>query len=111
MLGALFETWVYHHILALSEIMPTAPHIYHWRTHSGAQVDLVLEWNNFLYPIEIKARSHVSKKDVSGIKAFFETYPKQVRTGLVMYAGDTCFQLMDNVLALPCNSIVAPGIY
>ena len=41
-----------------------------------------------LYPIEMKCRSHLSRADLSGLKAFEETYSKnEVMTGLIIYAG------------------------
>lgn len=106
MLGSLFETWVYHHIMSLSESIETPPNIYHWRTNGGAEVDLILEWNGFLYPIEIKSKSAVTKRDASGIKAFYKTYPKLCKNGLIIYSGKECLNIDDDIIALPWNSIV-----
>lgn len=75
-LGALFETFVVQDLLKQIETMSTKPAVYHWRSHSGAELDLLFEINNRFYPIEIKCKSQITSSDMSGIKAFRETYPK-----------------------------------
>lgn len=105
LLGALFETWVFSHILVLSELLTISPKFYHWRTSSGCEVDVVLEYNGFLYPVEIKAKTNLSKRDTSGIKAFFQTY-KNVQEGLILYAGNECFKVSSNIIAMPWNALI-----
>jgi hypothetical protein len=106
-LGALFESWVVNYIYRQFVHLPLDPHAYHWRTHGGAEVDLILEMNGKLYPIEIKCKTNVSKQDASGIKAFRETYPRQnVMPGLIVYCGNECFAVDEDVIALPWNAVV-----
>jgi hypothetical protein len=62
-----------------------------------------------LYPIEIKATSIVSLSDASGIKALMQTYPNErIAHGLVLYAGDKCFYLAENIIAMPWNALCKP---
>ena len=77
LLGALFENFISMNLLKLANIIPTVPYVYHWRTIAGAEVDLIFERDGKLFPIEIKYREQLTKKDVRGLQAFYETYPKQ----------------------------------
>lgn len=105
-LGAMFETFCFSMIRGLSNSLDTPPLCYHWRTANGAEVDIILELNGKLYPIEIKCKSNVTRSDIHGMKAFRETYPqKNIMPGLVIYAGDTCYFVDENTIALPWNSI------
>ncbi len=103
-LGAIFETWAINYIVQQASVMDVLPKMYHWRTSAGAEVDLILERNGKLYPIEIKCKTHLSGSDLSGLKAFRATYPGQeIMTGLIFYAGSEVYLLDQNTLALPWN--------
>ena len=103
-LGGLFETWVVNYIHQQFATLPLSPNCYHWRTAGGAEVDLILEWNGQLYPIEIKCKSHPSKADLSGLRAFRASYPKdRVMPALVIYAGKEAYPLDENTIAVPWN--------
>ncbi len=101
-LGGIFETWVVNYIQEQCAMLATPPMLYHWRTGNGAEVDLVLQWDDKLYPIEVKCKSNVGKADLSGMRAFRETYEgQQVMSGLVIYAGTECYKIDQDTVALP----------
>lgn len=103
-LGSMFETWAINYMVQQSAAMDVPPKMYHWRTSAGAEVDLILERNGRLYPIEIKCKTHLSGSDLSGLKAFRATYPHQeIMTGLVFYAGSEVYKLDEHTLAIPWN--------
>jgi len=106
-LGAFFETWVVNYICQQFATLAVPPNTYHWRTAAGAEVDLILERNGKLYPIEIKCKTHLTKADLSGLRAFRETYEKNlsVMPGLIIYAGSEPYKLDDHTLALPWNTL------
>ncbi|MBM3198110.1 MAG: ATP-binding protein [Chlamydiae bacterium] len=84
-LGSIFETWSINHLIQEAG----SANAYHWRSHGGAEVDLLLERNGCFFPIEIKSKSRPGKADISGIKAFRETYPSlQIAPGIVFHAGE-----------------------
>lgn len=106
--GSLFESYVVQQIIAVSSSYSLAPNFYHWRTKGGTEVDLLLEIDNRIIPIEIKARTYVNKNDARGIHAFRETYPHlNIDTGVIIYAGDRCYQVDQQTVALPYNAIKA----
>ena len=71
---------------------------------AGAEVDIIAEIDGTFYPIEIKAATTVSKNDVRSINAFKETYPQlRIAKGVVIYAGDECHHVTQDVVAVPWN--------
>ncbi len=102
MQGRLFETFVVMEIVKLIQQLPTQPNLYHFRSHSGAEVDLILELNGQLFPIEIKAKSNPSRKDIRGFSAFRTCFPKEnIHKGLVICATPSILELSDDAVAVP----------
>lgn len=105
--GALVETWVVNNIKqqAFARSQLTELNVYHWRSHGGAEVDLIISANGLLYPIEIKSSTHVTTNDTRGIRALKQTYPhEQFAHGLVIYTGPTSFRIDEHATALPWNA-------
>ena len=104
--GALFETYMVNEIRKQLQLLPYSSSLYHWRTHAGAEVDLLLEQDGVLYPVEIKATTHPSKTDTSGIAAFRKTYPrKHIGPGIVLCAADSCYKLTEYDVAMPWDAM------
>lgn len=102
LLGALFETAVVHELRAQAAAMANPPAFHHWRAHTGAEVDLVLEWRGTLFPIEAKAASQPSRNDARGFRAFREAYPdRQIGPGLVLAPCAGRIRLTEEDWALP----------
>lgn len=104
--GNVFESWAAVWLWRLCSCMPTPPQLYHWRSGAGAEVDVVLERDGFLYPIEVKCSSHLSRHDARGILAFAQTYgPEKVKRGRIIYAGSECFALSEHAVAVPWTAL------
>lgn len=102
MLGALFETAVVSEIRKQCEVLASPPNVYHWRSAGGAEVDLILERDGKLYPIEIKTKSRPSRADTRGISAFRQTYPNlRIEKGIVIAPTEKVLQISDNDFAIP----------
>lgn len=101
LLGAIFESFVLSSLHSQVFAAAFAPQTWHWRTSGGAEVDLVLEKDGHLYPIEIKCKSQISRHDARGIESFRETYPDRSMPGIVVYAGTEAYRVTDNVIAIP----------
>jgi predicted AAA+ superfamily ATPase len=100
-LGALFETMVVNYLLTLSDTLTIPPRAWHWRTSGGAEVDLVLERDGRLFPIEIKCKTNLTGHDTRGIRAFYGTYGERVQPGLIFYAGKEVYKVSEQVTAIP----------
>ena len=104
--GALFETAVAGEIRKLSTTLSAPPNIYHWRSHSGAEVDLLLERDGTFYPMEVKLSSRPSRRDTRGIVSFRANYPKlKIAPGLVIAPAERVEQLSENDYCLPWDTV------
>jgi predicted AAA+ superfamily ATPase len=104
LLGALFESWAVSFVLQQSARLAVPPQIYHWRAAGGAEVDMVLERDARLYPIEVKCKSMPTGHDARGLRAFRETYGRIVRPGLILHAGTEALRLDAETCAIPWNA-------
>lgn len=105
--GALFETAVCAEIRRQAALLPVPPAIHHWRSAGGAEVDLVLERDNRLFPMEIKLSSAAGRRDTSGLSAFRKSYPQaRIAPGLVLAPVSEMFQLTDHDYAMPWNAMM-----
>lgn len=86
--GALFESAVLAEIRKACALESVPPLIHHWRSHGGAEVDVLLERDGRLYPLEIKLTMNPTRKDARGIEAFRAAHPRrEVAPGLVVTPG------------------------
>lgn len=103
--GALFETAVAAEIRKLCGLLSPRPNVYHWRSHGGAEVDLLLERDGTIYPIEVKATAYPKSIDTRGITAFRSTYPQlRVARGLVLAPCEKMIVLNETDVALPFDA-------
>ncbi len=100
--GALFETAVVAELRKQCALMSPQPAMYHWRSHRGAEVDVVLDYNGVLHPIEIKLKSRPSRRDTTGITAFRKTHAhRDIGPGLVVCPCEAPIRLNDHDWAIP----------
>ena len=103
---ALAETFLVEEIARLVSVFEPRARIYYFRTHAGAEVDLVIEFGERLFPIEIKASSSVSLKKLSGLKQFLKDFQNKAPFGLVIYPGEEILPVASNVLLVPWNYVI-----
>lgn len=102
MVGALFETAVVADIRKQMTPMAGKAQLHHWRAHSGAEVDVVLERDGMLYPVEVKLTTRPSRQDTLGISSLRENYPRRkIAPGIVLAPVETIEQISENDYAVP----------
>jgi len=100
--SALFETAVVAEVRKLAASLAAPPALYHWRSHGGAEVDLLLERDGRFYPIEVRLGTRPSRGDTRGITALRQTYPDlPVAPGLVTCPTDRPHRRNDTDFAIP----------
>lgn len=100
--GRLVETWVVMEIMKRVQCWQARPGFWHYRAHTGAEVDLILEWGGKLFPVEIKATTHPSRDDARGITAFRATHPElDIAPGLIICAVTEPQRLAPDLHAVP----------
>jgi predicted AAA+ superfamily ATPase len=104
--GRIIETWVITEILKICSVWNTMPGFYHYRSAGGAEVDLILELNGRLFPVEIKSKAHPSKKDAGGIKSFRQAFPNEdIADGLLVCAAAQPYRISEHVMAMPWHML------
>ncbi|MBI4745516.1 MAG: ATP-binding protein [Deltaproteobacteria bacterium] len=102
--GALFETFILHHLKALSEPLVPAARVYYWRTVTGREVDFVMEHGKRLLAIEIKLSSTPRYSDIEALRLFIQEYP-ETKLGILLCDGDEIRWMDKKVVALPWRLI------
>jgi predicted AAA+ superfamily ATPase len=97
--GASFEGLVIEELIAWAGDRLVRPEAFFWRTHAGAEVDLLLVHGRRIAPIEIKLASSVSARDVAGLRSCMADL--SLSRGFVVYAGDERRRLGGGVDLLP----------
>jgi len=101
MAGAVVETFVFSEIFKRLSNQGLDPQMYFWRTSSGVEVDLLIEEQGRLIPIEIKASSTPKSNMADGIVSLENDLKQKMDPGYVIHLGDMVLPLTKNVTALP----------
>ncbi len=98
----MFETHVFLEIMKLTAGWPVRPAIHHYRAYSGGEVDLLLELDGVVYPVESKMTTQPSRSDCSGVDSFRRTYPRaEVGPALLVCAVERPRRVREDVVAVP----------
>ncbi|MDD5100314.1 MAG: ATP-binding protein [Syntrophales bacterium] len=77
-----------------------------WRTMAGEEVDLVIETEGKVLPIEIKSTSRPRISDAANLLAFQNEYGADARAGLLLHNGTAVEWLTPKVLAAPWWKVI-----
>ena len=84
----------------------TAPSLFHFRTHAGEEVDLVLEQRSGpVVGIEVKSGATVSSADMSGLRTLRKVSGTRFRRGIVLYTGEDVVPFGDRLWAVPVDAL------
>lgn len=104
--GALLESLVAGELL--KQLAWSDPHaeLFHFRTHAGREVDLVLESEDGrVVGIEVKAAAGVGGLDFKGLEALREVAGRRFHRGVVLYTGRESLPFGSDVWALPLSAV------
>jgi len=102
----LIETFMVLEVFKIVSQMSEPTDLRYWRTHAGAEVDLVLARDDRLLPLEICSTTRIGRRSVSGLRAFMREYRDRTPFGIILYPGDTVLQAAERVIALPCEGVL-----
>lgn len=88
MSGAFFETYVVSEIMKSYYNAGKLPPVFYYRDTDGKEIDLILEGNDTLYPIEIKKSANPGRESIKHFGALEKTGKKIGEGGVVCMAGD-----------------------
>jgi uncharacterized protein len=99
--GAHLENLVLKDLLAWRDARIEAAEIAYWRTATGEEVDFVLETEQGLLPVEVKATARPRIADGKHLLSFRAEHGRKARAGLLLHTGSRTEWLAAGVLAAP----------
>jgi len=109
LVGSLVETWVHAQLLALLSRRSGPESLFYWRTHAGAEVDLVLSTGGRLLPIEVKWSAAPGRSSLRGIESFLADHGERAPFGIVLHRGREPVAIGRRLLALPFTAPFEPA--
>lgn len=103
--GAIMETAVLTEIVKSLLHRGIEPQVYFWRTSTGTEVDILVETDGKLIPIEVKLSATPRPEMAAAIRALREGLGKKVAPGYVIHSGDMRLPLGEGVTALPFTEL------
>jgi len=105
-LGPLLEDFVVMELRKQISWSSTRPHLYHFRTRKGHEVDIVIEdASGQVVGIEVKAASTVREEDLKGLRYFRDLVGTRFKRGLVLYTGSESVPFGDDLYAVPIGRL------
>lgn len=105
--GQVFETFVVNEIRKQLSWLDTSISLYHYRTHQGKEIDLVLEnKQQEIIAIEIKASQKITSAMSKNFAQIKNDTGDKFKIGLIIYPGNSIEILGDRVYAIPLTCII-----
>ena len=104
--GPVLENFVALELIKDAGFSQAQPRIYHYRSHAGQEVDLVLEHpSGAVVGIEVKAAASVESKTFDHMRELASAAGKKFVRGLVLYGGSQVIPFAENMHAVPISAI------
>ncbi len=104
--GHLLETFVTAEVMKQLSWMDDIAGLGHWRTHDGAEVDLVIERRDgTVVAIEVKAGTRVTTRDLTGLRAIRDALGDGFVAGVVLTTGHQAYRADDRIQILPIDRL------
>jgi hypothetical protein len=104
--GPHFENLALADLLAWRDSRIHRPELFYWRTAKGEEVDLVIEHQDRLLPIEFKSTSQPRLSDTTHLRTFHQEYAPTSLPGLLIHAGPQLHWLTPDTLAIPWHRLL-----
>lgn len=104
--GAIFETYVITEIIKsyANQGMDARKYLYYYRDNNGKEIDLLIIYNNVIYPIEIKKSSNPGKESIKNFNVT-EKFNIKAGTGGVICMKSNLFPIDKNNYFIPIELI------
>lgn len=103
--GGLLENFVGTELRKQAAWSKERPQLFHWRTHTQHEVDIVLEAGGRLVGIEVKSGAAVTPEDFKGLKALAADAGRRFVRGIVFHLGSEILPFGENLVAMPVSSL------
>jgi uncharacterized protein len=92
MRGPLFETFIISEIIKIRLNRGVPSNLFFWRSNAGDEIDAIVEENQTLIPIEIKAGQTVSQDFFKGLIKWQKIAGDAASKGMLIYAGAQSYE-------------------
>ncbi len=104
--GQVMENFVVGEIRKQTGWNNTRIEMFHFRTSTDREVDIVLETpNGEVVGIEVKSGAHVGSEAFKGLKALKEHSGKKFKRGIVIYTGNKAVAFDEDMYAVPVQQL------
>ena len=104
--GPLLETFVVMELRKQLEWADTLANLYYWRTHSGTEVDIIVEsTDGRIVPIEVKASATIGWQDFGALRVLQREYGDQFVRGVLLYTGEQTLPFGEGLWAMPIDAL------
>jgi predicted AAA+ superfamily ATPase len=104
--GPLVETFVLMELRKQAVWSERHPHILHFRTQTGQEVDIVLEDPaGRIVGVEVKASATIGSEDFKGLRELSRVAGKHFHRGIVLYDGAELLPFGPRLYALPISAL------
>lgn len=108
--GALYESFVIMELKKQITWSDRKPKMFHFRTQTGQEVDIVLEDRaGNIVGIEVKSSATIHGHEFKGLRALAETTGKRFQRGIILYAGQESIPFGESLFALPVCALWQQG--
>lgn len=105
-IGPMLENFVAVEILKQFGWSRTRANLLHFRSHTGHEVDFVLEANDgTVAGIEVKASMKIGQADFKGLDALRAVTGRRFRRGIILYTGERALPFGNSYWAVPIDSL------
>jgi predicted AAA+ superfamily ATPase len=104
--GQLLEAFAISELRRQLSWADEAPRLYHYREHSGSEIDVVLETpDGRVAALEVKASATVQSRDVRWLAHFRDRLGSRFMGGLILFTGQNAVGLGDRLAAVPLDAL------
>jgi hypothetical protein len=103
--GAIFENLVVAELFKIYIHRGEEPALYYWRTAAGSEVDLIIETQDQLLPIEIKQSETLRPEMAKEILNFRKDFEGKAGQGYVIHPGSTTLPLGKGVVTISLDNL------
>lgn len=105
MAGAFFETFCVMEIVKSFANNGVIPPIHFYRDSDGTEIDLLIDVDESIYPIEFKSTTSPNLKDLKNLKVAMSIKDKKIEKGIIICNASEPLALNENAFALPYTYI------
>jgi hypothetical protein len=100
LIGHRFENWFLNELNSFMDSLSDFYKVYFWRTHSGQEVDFVVQIGQKIVPFEVTYSTLILPKKIRNLKAFLEDESKST-FAVYLYRGSLKFDKENKILFIP----------